>query len=86
MAALTRGADLEDRWARQAAEVLAAYQRSLELYPRRFNSLLGAARAAKAAGVHSVAVTWGRIHPRERLEAEEPDTVVDTAEELLAVL
>ncbi len=43
-------------------------------------------RAAKAAGVHSVAVTWGGIHPRERLEAEEPDTVVDTAEELLAVL
>jgi pyrophosphatase PpaX len=43
-------------------------------------------RAAKAAGVHSVAVTWGRIHPRERLEAEEPDTLVDTAEELLAVL
>jgi pyrophosphatase PpaX len=43
-------------------------------------------RAAKAAGVHSVAVTWGGIHPRERLEAEEPDRVVDTAEELLAVL
>lgn len=29
---------------------LAAYQRSLELYPQRFNSLLGAARAARAAG------------------------------------
>ena len=43
-------------------------------------------RAAKAAGMHSVAVTWGRIHPRERLEAEEPDTVVETAEELLAAL
>jgi pyrophosphatase PpaX len=43
-------------------------------------------RAAKAAGMHSVAVTWGRIHPRERLEAEEPDTVVDTAEELLAAI
>jgi pyrophosphatase PpaX len=43
-------------------------------------------RAAKAAGMHSVAVTWGRIHPRERLEAEEPDAVVETAEELLAAL
>ena len=36
--------------------------------------------------MHSVAVTWGRIHPRERLEAEAPDAVVDTAEELLAAL
>ena len=43
-------------------------------------------RAAKAAGVHAVAVTWGGIHPRERLEAEGPDAVVDTAEELLAAL
>ena len=43
-------------------------------------------RAAKAAGMHAVAVTWGRIHPRERLQAEGPDAVVDTAEELLAVL
>jgi len=43
-------------------------------------------RAAKAAGMHSIAVTWGRIHSRERLEAEEPDAIVDTAEELLAAL
>jgi pyrophosphatase PpaX len=43
-------------------------------------------RAAKAAGLHSVAVTWGGIHPRERLEAEEPDAVVATPEELLAAL
>jgi pyrophosphatase PpaX len=43
-------------------------------------------RAAKAAGIHSIAVSWGRIHPRERLEAEEPDVVVDTPEELLAAL
>ena len=27
--------------------------------------------------MHSIAVTWGGIHPRERLEAEEPDAVVD---------
>ena len=39
--------------------------------------------AAKAAGMHSIAVTWGRIHDRERLEREAPDAVVDTAEELL---
>lgn len=32
------------------AEALAAYQRALELYPRRFNSVLGAARAARGAG------------------------------------
>jgi tetratricopeptide (TPR) repeat protein len=34
----------------QPAEALAAYKRSLELYPKRFNSLLGAARAARATG------------------------------------
>lgn len=33
----------------------AAYRRSLELYPRRFNSLLGAARAATASGDHGAA-------------------------------
>ena len=40
-------------------------------------------RAARAAGMHAVAVTWGRIHDRERLEREEPDAIVDTAKELL---
>src|SRR5258705_10050080 len=39
--------------------------------------------AAKAAGMHAVAVTWGRIHDRAKLDAEEPDAIVDTAEELL---
>jgi pyrophosphatase PpaX len=43
-------------------------------------------RAAKAAGMFSVAVTWGRIHDRLRLEAEQPDAIVDTAEGLLGVL
>jgi len=43
-------------------------------------------RAAKAAGMYAVAVTWGRIHDRARLEAEEPNAIVDTAEELLAAL
>ena len=35
---------------KKPAEALAAYQKSLQLYPRRFNSLLGAATAARAAG------------------------------------
>ena len=43
-------------------------------------------RAAKAAGMFAVAVTWGRIHDTEKLEAEHPDAVVDTPEELLGVL
>ena len=34
----------------ESGEALGAYQRALELYPRRFNSLLGAARAARAMG------------------------------------
>jgi pyrophosphatase PpaX len=40
-------------------------------------------RAAKAAGMHAVAVTWGRIHDRERLAREEPDAIVDAPRELL---
>jgi pyrophosphatase PpaX len=40
-------------------------------------------RAAKAAGMYAVAVTWGRIHDRAKLEAEEPDAIVDEAGELL---
>jgi pyrophosphatase PpaX len=43
-------------------------------------------QAAKAAGMGSVAVTWGRIHDRSRLEHEHPDAIVDTAEELLAAI
>jgi pyrophosphatase PpaX len=43
-------------------------------------------RAAKAAGIHAIAVTWGGIHSRERLEAEEPDAVVTDTEELLGAL
>ena len=37
------------------AEALAAYQHSLALYPRRFNSLLGVGRAARASGHVSIA-------------------------------
>jgi pyrophosphatase PpaX len=43
-------------------------------------------RAAKAAGMYAIGVTWGRIHDRERLEREEPDAIVERAEELLEQL
>jgi len=43
-------------------------------------------RAAKAAGMYAVAVTWGGIHDREKLLAEEPDAIVDDAEDLYGVL
>jgi pyrophosphatase PpaX len=42
--------------------------------------------AAKRAGVHAVAVGWGGIHPRERLEAARPDVFVERPEELLGRL
>jgi tetratricopeptide (TPR) repeat protein len=45
---------------RRPAEALVAYKRSLELYPRRFNSLLGAARAARAAGDQDAARSFYR--------------------------
>jgi tetratricopeptide (TPR) repeat protein len=44
----------------QAELALAAYQRSLEFYPRRFNGVLGAARAAQAAGQAAVAREYYR--------------------------
>jgi pyrophosphatase PpaX len=43
-------------------------------------------RAAKAAGMHGVAVTWGGIHDRDKLVKEDPDAIVDDAEELYGVL
>ena len=43
-------------------------------------------KAAKAAGLFSVAVTWGGIHARERLEAEAPNAIVDAPEQLYGVL
>jgi len=48
---------LGDLWTerKQPAEALAAYKRSLELYPHRFNSLVGAARAARASGNEALA-------------------------------
>ena len=43
-------------------------------------------RAAKAAEVGAIAVTWGGIHARQRLEQEDPDAIVDSCEELLGHL
>src|SRR5438093_1250225 len=42
--------------------------------------------AAKAGGLFAVAVTWGGIHSREKLEEEHPDAIVGTAEELLGIV
>jgi pyrophosphatase PpaX len=42
--------------------------------------------AGKAAGVFTVAVSWGKIHPAERLLKAGADVLVDTPEELLGVL
>jgi pyrophosphatase PpaX len=43
-------------------------------------------RAAKAAGMFAVAVTWGGIHERAKLDAEDPDAIADSAEDLYGVL
>jgi pyrophosphatase PpaX len=43
-------------------------------------------RAGKAAGTLAVAVGWGGIHPDERLLHEQPDALVHTPEELVALL
>jgi tetratricopeptide (TPR) repeat protein len=40
----------------QPSEAQAAYKRAIDLYPRRFNSLLGASRSARALGDESSAV------------------------------
>jgi pyrophosphatase PpaX len=42
--------------------------------------------AAKAAGLRSIAVTWGGIHSEKRLRAAGPDAIVATPAELVAVL
>jgi pyrophosphatase PpaX len=43
-------------------------------------------QAAKAAGVAAIAVAWGGIHGRDRLEPEDPEALVERPEELLGVL
>jgi pyrophosphatase PpaX len=42
--------------------------------------------AGKAAGVFTVAVSWGKIHPEERLVEAGADVLVHTPQELLDVL
>jgi pyrophosphatase PpaX len=42
--------------------------------------------AGKAAGVFTVGVSWGKIHPAERLLGLGADAIVHTPEELLDVL
>ena len=54
----------------RSAEALAAYQSALELYPRRLNSLLGAARAARALGD----VTGARAMYRELVSVADGGT------------
>lgn len=46
---------LERQDSANASTALAAYEKSLEIYPRRFNTLLGAARAARASGNYTLA-------------------------------
>jgi tetratricopeptide (TPR) repeat protein len=45
---------------KQPAPALAAYRHSLQAYPKRFNSLLGAARAARALADRAQARTYYR--------------------------
>jgi pyrophosphatase PpaX len=42
--------------------------------------------SGKAAGVYAVAVSWGKIHPEERLLAAGADVLVHSPGELLGVL
>jgi pyrophosphatase PpaX len=42
--------------------------------------------AAKAAGLRSIAVTWGGVHAEERLRTAGPDAIVSTPAELEAAL
>jgi pyrophosphatase PpaX len=42
--------------------------------------------AAQAAGLRSIAVTWGGIHDQERLRLADPDALVSTTAELKAAL
>lgn len=43
-------------------------------------------QAAQSAGMTSIAVSWGKIHPVARLEAEGPDHVVHAPGDLLDVV
>ena len=43
---------------KRSTDALAAYERSMSLYPKRFNGLLGAARASRSTGDESAALTY----------------------------
>ena len=66
----------------QPAEALAAYKHALGLYPGRFNSLLGAARAARALGDASLA----RIYYQDLLEVADGGTRQPAMEEAQAAI
>ena len=53
----------------QPAEALVSYRRSLKLYPKRFNSLLGAARAAHASRTNPARAPTTRSYSRSRIRA-----------------
>lgn len=55
---------------KKPAQALAAYQNSLKLYPRRFNSLVGAAQAARDSGDTASA----RTYYSQLLEVASPDS------------
>ena len=78
--------DMTDRHKPDPAPVLAALE-LLEADPAEA-AFVGDSpfdvRAGKAAGVHTVAVAWGNIHPVEALA--EADALVETPEQLLDVL
>jgi tetratricopeptide (TPR) repeat protein len=61
----------------EAGEALTAYQRSLEINPHRFNSLLGAARAAAALGNKQTAA----LFYRQLLAVAEPESKRRTLQE-----
>ncbi len=59
----------------QPGEALVAFRRSLELYPHRFNSLLGAARAARASGDPRNASAYYRELLRLSGDKHRPETI-----------
>lgn len=67
---------------KRPADALAAYRRSLASYPNRFNSLLGAARAAVAVGD----VKGARSYYRQLTDVAAADSKRDGVEEARALL
>ncbi len=60
----------------QPKEALGAYRRSLELYPQRLNSLIGAARAARRSGEKELAASFYRdLIDGAKIAADHPAAV-----------